>query len=63
MKTITFTVQIQADCPDPSPAKKATASKPCDHINNIPAQYDGVTGGAQIIPAPSHIKVATTPDK
>ena len=31
-------------------------------INNILAQYDGVTGAAQIIPAPRNIKVTNTPD-
>ena len=30
MKSITFTVPIQADCPDHSPAKKATAPRPAE---------------------------------
>jgi len=62
MKSITFTVQLQADCPDRSPAKKATAIKLCQDINEILAKYDGMTGGAQIIPAPRNIRVATTPN-
>ena len=53
MKSITFTVQIQADYPKGSRTQKAVALKLCHDINNILAQYDGVTGGAQIIPAPS----------
>jgi hypothetical protein len=52
MKSITFTVQIQADFPRRSRTPKAVALKLCDDINNILAQYDGVTGGAQIIPPP-----------
>ena len=62
MKSITFTVQIQADCPDRAAAKKATAAKLCHDINNILVDYDGVTGGAQILPAPRNIKVTTKPD-
>jgi hypothetical protein len=38
MKSITFTVQIQADCPDRSPAKKTTAIKLCQDINEILAE-------------------------
>jgi hypothetical protein len=38
------------------------ALKLCDDLNNILAKYDGVTGGAQIIPAPKNIRVTTTPD-
>lgn len=62
MRTISFTVQIQADLPKRSRSPKAVALKLCDEINNILAKYDGVTGGAQIIPAPRNIKVTTTPD-
>ncbi len=59
MKTVTFTLQIQADHPKGSRTKKAAALKLCDNINNVPAQYDGVIGGAQIIPAPRNIKLIT----
>jgi hypothetical protein len=31
-------------------------------INEILTKYDGVTGGAQIIPAPRNIRITTTPD-
>jgi hypothetical protein len=62
MKSITFTVEIQADCPDRVPARKATAIKLCDDINNILAIHEGETGGAQIFPEPRNIKVTTTPD-
>ena len=58
MKTITFTLQIQADYPKGSGTKRAVALKLCHNINNILAQYDGAIGGAQIIPAPRNIKLA-----
>jgi len=59
---MTFTVQIRADLPQASQTPKAVALKLCHDINNILVQYDGVTGGAQIMPAPRNIKVTTTPD-
>jgi len=62
LKSITFTVQIQADYPQGSQTKKATAQKLCHDINNILAKYDGVTGGVQIMPPPRKIKLTTTPD-
>jgi hypothetical protein len=62
MKSITFTVQIQADLPKRSRSPKAVALKLCQDINNILAKYDGMTGGAQIIPARRNIKVTTTPN-
>jgi hypothetical protein len=62
MKSITFTARIQADLPKGSQTKKAAALKLCHDINNILAKYDGVTGGAQIIPAPRHIRITATPD-
>ena len=62
MKSITFTVQIQADYPRGSRPQKAVALKLCDDINNFLAKYDGETGGAQIIPTPRNIKVTMTPD-
>jgi hypothetical protein len=62
MRTITFTVQIQADYSKGSRTKKAVALKLCHDINTILTKYDGVTGGAQIIPAPTNIKGATMPD-
>ena len=49
MRTITFTVDIQADCPKRSRTPKAVALKLCQDINDILTKYDGVTGGAQII--------------
>jgi hypothetical protein len=62
MRSITFTVQIQADLPKGSRTPKAVALKLCDDINNILAIYDGETGGAQIFPPPRNIKVTTTSD-
>jgi hypothetical protein len=62
VKTITFTVQIQADLPQASQTPTAVTRKLCDNINNILAKHDGMIGGAQIIPAPRSIKVATMPD-
>jgi len=62
MKTITFTVQIQADLPQGGQTKKAAALKLCEEINEILITYAGVTGGAQIMPPPREIKLTTTPD-
>jgi hypothetical protein len=62
MKSITFTVQIQADYPQGSQTPKAVALKLCQDINEILAKFDAITGGAQIIPAPRNIRVATTPN-
>ncbi len=62
MKSITFTVQIQADYPKDSRTPKAVALKLCDDLNNILAIYDGETGGAQIFPPPRNIQVTTTPE-
>jgi hypothetical protein len=62
MKTITFTVQIQADLPRGSRTEKAVVLKLCHDINAILTTYDGVTGGAQIIPSPRNIKLDTTPE-
>ena len=62
MKTITFTVQIQADYPRGNRTIEAVALKLCHDINKILAQYDGETGGAQIFPPPRKIKITTTPN-
>ena len=62
MKSITFTVRIRADLPKGNRTKKALALKLCQDINNILAKYDGMTGEAQIIPAPRNIRITTTPD-
>ena len=62
MKSIMFTVQILADFPKRSRSPKAVALKLCDDLNNLLAEYDGVTGGAQILPAPRNIKVTMTPE-
>jgi hypothetical protein len=61
MKSITFTVQIQADHPKGSRTKKAVALKLCDDINDTLTNYNGMTGGPQIIPKPRNVKVTTTP--
>ncbi len=62
MKTITFTVQIQADYPRSRQTQAAVALKLCDDINTILTSYEDETGGAQIFPPPSKIKLTTTPD-
>jgi hypothetical protein len=62
MKSITFTVQIQADYPKGSRTSKAVALKLCDDINTILTSYEDETGGAQIFPPPRKIKITTTPD-
>ncbi len=63
MKTITFTVQVQADYPEGSRTKKAAALQLCDEINEILTTYDGVTGGAQIMPPPRKVTLTTTPEE
>lgn len=60
MKSITFTVQLQADLPQGSQNRNAAALKLCQDINEILAKYDGITGGAQILPAPRNIRITTT---
>jgi hypothetical protein len=62
VRTITFTVQIQADHPKRSRTRTTVALKLCHDINNILAQYDGVTGAAQIMPTPRKNKLTTMPD-
>jgi hypothetical protein len=62
MKSITFTVQIQADYPQGSRTPKAVALKLCDDINTILTSHEDETGGAQIFPPPRDIKLTTTPD-
>ncbi len=58
MKSITFTVQIQADFYDRRErGKKAAAILLCDDINLILGKYEAVTGGAQIVYVPESIKV------
>ena len=60
MKSITFSVQIQADFRDGRVGKKATAVTLCRDINVILMKYDGMTGGAQILQEPRNIKVSKT---
>jgi hypothetical protein len=62
VKTLNLTVRILADLPRSCRALKAVALKLCQDISNILAKYDGAKGGAQVIPAPRNIKVATMPD-
>jgi hypothetical protein len=62
MRSITFTVIIQADYPEDSQSPKAVALKLCDDINSILTSYEDETGGAQIFPPPRNIKITTTPD-
>jgi hypothetical protein len=62
MKTITFTVEIQADYPEGRQTKKAVALKLCDEINTILTCYQGETGAAQIMSVPRKIKLTTLPE-
>ena len=62
MRTITFTVQIQADYPQDGQTPKAEALKLCDDINTILTGYEDEIGGAQIFPPPRKFKLTTTPD-
>ena len=62
MRTITFTVQIQADYPQDSQSPKAVALKLCDDINTILISYEDETGGAQIFPPPRKIKLTVKPE-
>jgi hypothetical protein len=50
MKTITFTVQIQADIHERPGKKEKIATDLCQYINRILTKYDGMLGGAQIMP-------------
>ena len=59
MKSITFTVQIQADFNERGLSKTSKSQQLCDDINEILARYDGVTGGAQIMGTPRQIIVRT----
>lgn len=60
MKSITFTVQIQADFNERGLSKQSKARKLFHTINEILAAHDGTTGGAQIISPPRAIEVNTT---
>lgn len=62
MKSITFTVQIQADFNERGLSKTAKAKELCQQINEILTTYDDTTGGAQILSRPKSIKVVTTPE-
>jgi hypothetical protein len=61
-KIITFTVQIQADVLAPAGRKERLASELCYDMNRILTEYDGVLGGAQILPVPKAIKITSTPE-
>ena len=62
MKTIIFTVQIQADINERPGTKKKLATDLCQDINRILVNYEGMLGGAQIMPKPTNIKIASTPE-
>ncbi len=61
LKIITFTVQIQADINERPGSKEKIATELCEDINRILTKYDGMLGGAQIIPKPNDIKITSTP--
>jgi hypothetical protein len=61
-KTITFTVQIQADINERPGTKEKIATDLCQDINCTLANYDGMLGGAQIIPKPKNIRITSTPE-
>ena len=58
MKSITFTVEIQADFNEADLKKTSKTRQLCRDINEILAKYDGMIGGAQIISRPKIIKVS-----
>ena len=60
MKSITFTVQMQADFNERDLGKASRTRQLCRDINEILAKYDGMIGGAQIISRPKPIMVTTT---
>jgi len=60
MKSITFTVKIQADFNERDLVKTSKTRQLCRDINEILARYDGMTRGAQIISRPKTIMVTTT---
>jgi hypothetical protein len=62
MKTISFTVRIQADVNERPGAKKKLAADLCQDINRILTNFDGMLGGAQIMPKPKNIKITSTPE-
>jgi hypothetical protein len=61
METITFTVQIQTDIHERPGTKKKLATDLCQDINRILANYEGMLGGAQLVPEPKKIKITPTP--
>lgn len=61
MKSITFTVQVQADFAERVLGKTAKARQLCRHINNILLKYESGTGGAQLIGAPRRITIRNIP--
>lgn len=62
MKSITFTVQIQADFNQRGLRKTPKAKELCRQINEILTTYDSMTSGARIMSRPKAIKVMGTPD-
>ncbi len=60
MKSITFTVKIQADFNERDLGNTSKTRQLCRDINEILARYDAMTGGAQIISRPKTIMVTTT---
>lgn len=62
LKTITFTVQIQADMNERLGTRKKLATDLCQDINRILSNYEGMLGGAQIISNAKAIKTTSTPE-
>ena len=55
MNAITFTVHIQANINEQPDTKEKLATDLCQDINRILTNYDGMLGGAQIMPKPTNI--------
>jgi hypothetical protein len=60
-KTITFTVQIQADINERPGSKEKVATELCYDINRTLANYERLLGGAQMMPKPKNIKITSPP--
>jgi hypothetical protein len=62
MKSITFTVEIQADFNERGLGKTASAKELCNQINEILTTHYGTIAGAQIMSRPKAIKVIAMPE-
>ena len=61
-KVITFTVQIQADINERPGRKEKLAKDLCYDINRILTNYEGMLGGAQILPGTKNVEITSAPE-